>query len=272
MTAAHRLDDTARNYVLALYGCATLGYYLFTWYGYGGWGPGHPPLWNLEEFMAASGLKFSIYFVLSCGLYRWLWPAAIRRGPAILLTGLLVGLVVFTLSAHSLQTNLLAAFGWVPYFGGSRAILNDLLSAGFYLVQLCVVLGLRAVQPRNSHTVQSPPPSAPPSATLTKGELTLVVAWEDIAYLKAYGNYARAWVDGDAYLYSQGIGAAEAAAGNSFLRVHRSYLINGGKLRGLRRDGRSTLAELCDGTRVPVGRSYLLAVREWLGADRSSPG
>ena len=47
MTAAHRLEGTARSYVLAFYATGTVGYYLFTWYGYGGWAPGHPPLWNL---------------------------------------------------------------------------------------------------------------------------------------------------------------------------------------------------------------------------------
>ena len=273
MTAAHRLEGTARSYVLALYATGTVGYYLFTWYGYGGWAPGHPPLWNLEEFVAASGLKFTVYFVLSCVLYRWLWPVAIQRGPAALLAGLLVGLLAFTFAARSLQAQLLEIFGWVQFFGGSRAVLNDAISAGFYLLQSCVLLSVRAAAPLPASPVApGTPDTVPAPVTLVKGELTVIVPWQRVAYLKAYGNYCRAWVNGETYLLNQGIGAAEATAGPVFLRVHRSYLINVQKLRGLRRSGRSTLAELDEGAVVPVARGQVTVVRERMAADRSSPG
>ena len=61
LTAILPNSRRAWKYCGGLYATACLTYYLATWYGYGGFDPGHPPLLDLEEFWAAAGTKFVFF-------------------------------------------------------------------------------------------------------------------------------------------------------------------------------------------------------------------
>ena len=137
------ISSSDRRTLLGLYAVSALTFYLFTWYAYGGLSGGHPPIYNLEEFVSAAGLKFGVYFVLTTVIFQLLrrlpHPARARDFIAYHLLALLV----FAITAHYGQRVLLDAFGWVQFFGGRLAPLNDVLTVAFYVLQLTLLLILR---------------------------------------------------------------------------------------------------------------------------------
>ena len=115
-----------------LYVGAALGFYLVTWYVWGGFeDKGHPPLWDVEEFFAASGLKFMVYFAVSVVLYHT--TKRIRIFPEwviVLLSGKLF-LVMTTL----VENWLLSQIGWAHFFGGRSIALGYLIAVLFFALQ-----------------------------------------------------------------------------------------------------------------------------------------
>lgn len=171
----------------------------------------------------------------------------------------------FVVAAHVLQTFVLNGFGWVQFFGGRLSPLNHLVAVGFYLLQLTVVLTLKvyATDPVEVQQVITLPPGFG-TVLARKGAYEVPLAWERIAYIQAFGNYTRAWVDGESYLLSFGIGSLPGQAfATGFLRIHRSYCLNPEHLRGIVREGRNYRVELTDGTRLPIGRTYLPTIKAW---------
>jgi len=72
----------------------------------------------------------------------------------------------------------------------------------------------------------------------------------DILYAESFGHMTEIATLNGKFTARISAGELESAAGASFFRCHRSYLIN---LRHVRRVGKTELA-LCDGTVIPVSR------------------
>ena len=259
--------------LLLFYLASCLTYYLSTWYVYGGWSTGHPPLLNLEEFWAAAGTKFTVFFVLTL-LVLYLADRLSLHHLRRFACFQVVALPAFVLLAYALQRALLDAFGWVFLFGGRLAIFNELLSGGFYVCQLLllVVLHQAGTSAATSRTVAQeaaePPRTAVPTDILlaTKGNRQVPVAIRDISHLIAAGNYTEAYRNGERYLLPFGIGRAEErlrAAG--FMRVHRSHIVRLTAVRGIYRQGRRYLIRLMDGSELACGKTYVVRLKELRG-------
>lgn len=91
---------------------------------------------------------------------------------------------------------------------------------------------------------------------------TVFVATPEVNWVEADGNYVRLHTRGRSYLMRSSMGAMEDRLGSSFIRVHRSALVNLKRVkefRGGRHDGEVAII-LEDGTPVSVGKKY----RTWL--------
>ena len=84
-----------------------------------------------------------------------------------------------------------------------------------------------------------------------------VIAVETIECLEAQGDYLAVLAQGRTYLKPQRISEAEEQLDpKTFLRVHRSFIINLAFLQGLERQGTERyFARLRGGKRVPVSRT-----------------
>ena len=256
-----------RRTLLGLYAGSALAFYLFTWWTYGGLAGGHPPIYDIEEFVSAAGLKFGLYFLLTTVIFHLLASVPRPKRARVFITWHLLALTLFAIAAHYGQSVLLEAFGWVQFFGGRLAPLNDVLTVVFYVVQLTLLLILR-MHPTTAPADASPPPTVSRSDVETvlgrKGQIEVPLRWRDIAYLQAFGNYTRAHAGGATYLLGFGIGAAaERVPRQGYVRIHRSYLINLDHLSCIRREGRNYRADLLCGTSLPIGRKYLPTIKDW---------
>lgn len=89
------------------------------------------------------------------------------------------------------------------------------------------------------------------------------LALADIRWLEAERDYVRVHMNGRSHLINAMLGNMEKELqGEDFLRVHRSAIVRKDKVRAVLR-GRfsTTVLELDDGHRLPVGRKYRPAVR-----------
>ncbi len=84
-----------------------------------------------------------------------------------------------------------------------------------------------------------------------------VVAIEKIDCIESQGDYLAVHAEGKCYLKAQRISEIEGQLdGKTFLRVHRSFIINLAQLQAIERHGaEGHAARLRDGRRVPVSRS-----------------
>jgi DNA-binding LytR/AlgR family response regulator len=101
-----------------------------------------------------------------------------------------------------------------------------------------------------------------------KGGGILRVPLEDVAYIQGAGDYAELVLrDGRTELSEKSLDRLEVLLPADFVRIHRSYLV---PLQDVARlwtqEGSRTAVELKSGTRLPVGRSRLKALRERLDA------
>ena len=259
--------------LLLFYLATCLTYYLSTWYVYGGWNGGHPPLLDLEEFWAAAGTKFSVFFVLTL-LILYLGDRISLHHLRRFACFQLVALPAFVLLAYALQRVLLDAFGWVFLFGGRLAVFNELLSGGFYVCQLLLLLvlhqvGTAAMRPRTvpSAETKQPTTAVPTDVVLaTKGNRQVPVAIRDITHLTAAGNYTEAYLSGERYLLQFGIGRAEERLYTAgFMRVHRSHIVRLTAVQGIYRQGRRYLIRLTDGSELACGKTYVARLKQLRG-------
>jgi DNA-binding LytR/AlgR family response regulator len=89
----------------------------------------------------------------------------------------------------------------------------------------------------------------------------------DIDWVKAAGNYLELYAGGRCHLVRRTLkGFAATAGAEQFLRIHRSVLVNRGRLAGLVRRPRGRLAiRLQDGSTLAVGRGFRADVERALG-------
>ena len=84
---------------------------------------------------------------------------------------------------------------------------------------------------------------------------------DEILYFEAEGNYIRLFADKGEYRFRDTLTAVENALSDSgFVRIHKGFLVNQSSVRRLT----SEEADLKDGTKLPIGRTYAEAARKRL--------
>jgi two-component system response regulator LytT len=111
-------------------------------------------------------------------------------------------------------------------------------------------------------TARREPQRRATTIVVRKGRELRSVAVNNILYVKGADDYSELHLgDGTVHLHEKTLSALEALLPPQFLRVHRSYIANLGRVRGVR----ASSLVMKDDTLVPVGRVYRDAVRSKLG-------
>jgi two-component system LytT family response regulator len=98
---------------------------------------------------------------------------------------------------------------------------------------------------------------------------TLIVKIESVDWIEAQGNYVRLHVGKDSFLIRESMRELAASLDPAtFLRIHRSAIVNLDRIRELRAnehgDHRVVLA---DGTTIPLGRAYRNELEKLVGRE-----
>ncbi len=94
------------------------------------------------------------------------------------------------------------------------------------------------------------------------GERLRRIATEDIRYLKAAGDYTVVYADQGEFVSSSGIGAVEQKLDPShFMRVHRSFIVNLGRIDACLRDIGRLYLIMGSGQEIRVGRHYMHRIK-----------
>ena len=95
-----------------------------------------------------------------------------------------------------------------------------------------------------------------------KGRELRTIATNEVLYARGADDYAELHLgDGTTHLHEKTLAALEALLPPAFARVHRSYIVNFQRTRGLRTMPRLALV-MEDESLVPIGRVYREVVRE----------
>ena len=95
-----------------------------------------------------------------------------------------------------------------------------------------------------------------------KGREVRTIPIERIAYIRGADDFSEVHLDdGTSHLHQKTLSALESMLPESFARVHRSFIGNLGRARGVR--GATLVLE--DGRVLPIGRSYRDDIRARLG-------
>lgn len=95
-----------------------------------------------------------------------------------------------------------------------------------------------------------------------KGRELRTISANDIVFAQGADDYAELHAfDGSVHLHEKTLNTLETLLPAGFARVHRSYIVNLGRIRALRTSPRMTLL-MDDDSLVPVGRVYRDIVRE----------
>jgi len=112
-----------------------------------------------------------------------------------------------------------------------------------------------------------------PSLHVTSGPRRIRLPLADIEWIEADGDYARVHAGGRSYLVSRRMkGLAGELEAASFIRVHRSAIVNAQRVREVRHRSHGDYeAVLADGSVVRVSRTRRAALFRWL-EDRAGGG
>lgn len=107
---------------------------------------------------------------------------------------------------------------------------------------------------------------SPSTLSLTSAGKVEIVKADDIVYVKGAGDYVELMLqDSSTKLHSATLAELETSLPGTFLRVHRSYLVNAAFVASLERDSSgSGLLVLTTGATVPVSRRIMPSVRKAL--------
>ena len=84
---------------------------------------------------------------------------------------------------------------------------------------------------------------------------------DEILYFESDGNYLKLFTNGGEYRFRDTLSAVENTLTDSgFIRIHKGFLVNQSAVKILLSDE----AELINGTRIPIGRSYTEIARKQL--------
>lgn len=100
-------------------------------------------------------------------------------------------------------------------------------------------------------------------------DTTYVLRTDEVLFMKADQGYTLVRTDSKEYLTAESLGALEQQLGRSFVRVHRSALVNLTQVSSLRHLDGDMIVVLRNGTELPVSRRHAQGLRERLlyGAD-----
>jgi DNA-binding LytR/AlgR family response regulator len=95
-----------------------------------------------------------------------------------------------------------------------------------------------------------------------KGREVRTIPIDRIAFIRGADDFSELHLDdGSSHLHQKTLAALEALLPEPFVRIHRSYIANLARARGLR----AASLVLEDGRLLPIGRSYREGVRAGLG-------
>ncbi len=84
------------------------------------------------------------------------------------------------------------------------------------------------------------------------GKNTFKLLYDDVLYFEGYGEYVKVITPGKTYIVRESLTDFERKLGqDSFLRIHKSYIVNLQKVRGF-----STIHVLLKDNELPIGRIY----------------
>jgi DNA-binding LytR/AlgR family response regulator len=116
-------------------------------------------------------------------------------------------------------------------------------------------------------SLQAPAGPVEKIPVMSGGE-TILLDWEELHYARADGDYSRVHTYDRSYLCTRSLGALEEMLPvDRFLRIHRSYLVNLGKVAAVRRAGSDRIRLALDDaehTELDVARRQSKAVRDRL--------
>lgn len=123
----------------------------------------------------------------------------------------------------------------------------------------------RVLERLRERTQESAPPVG--KVAVVAGGGTELLDHDQIHYVQAEGDYSRVHTYDRAYLSTASLGELEERLGPRFARIHRSYLVNLGKVAGVRRAADRFRLQLADAqrTELDVSRRQSREVRERLG-------
>ena len=196
-----------------------------------------------------------VYFAVSVVLYHT--TKRIRLFPewVIVLFSGVVFLVVTTL----VENWLLSQIGWAQFFGGRSVAIGYLIAALFFALQTMLFYYLKAIEAKqvSDSPLREEQQELLQRIKVKKGEVAYFLELNKVVSATAYGNYSKLNIDGEVYLYGEGIGKFCAEYGaQGFLRIHRGHAVNEQRIKVLRQRGRQQEVLLTDGTALPVGAAY----------------
>ena len=104
----------------------------------------------------------------------------------------------------------------------------------------------------------------PPRILVNKGRRLITLSVEDIIWVEAAGDYSRLHVAKEAYLSNYGISVIEEKLNpQTFIRVHRSSIINLQRVRELHRYGKSYDIVMENEAVVRVSRGYMEKLKDF---------
>lgn len=120
---------------LSFYFFSTIIYYTASWISWGGFQPGHPSYFHLEEFFASGGAQFLISFFITIPI--WYITAVVLRTYKlkIQLLSHLLFLPLYIVACYFLLLWTTKIFGWAMYWGGYKVIWTLYTFMLFYFVQ-----------------------------------------------------------------------------------------------------------------------------------------
>ena len=170
------------------------------------------------------------------------------------------GLLAFT-TAHVGGFYLLRRLAFrlleLPYgYDLSQRFVYELRKDAFgYALAMAALWGLSRLQTQKQ---SSPAPSPPATFDIRDGAKVLRVAVSDILAVTSAGNYVEfVLADGRRPLMRSPLGTIEAQLGqHGFVRTHRSWLVNAGRVTELRPEGSGDYAVGLGAVEAPLSRRY----------------
>jgi len=212
---------------------------------------------------ASSFLTSLVAFVIPGAAALWVrWADPPRwRAAALFAAGLPVYFAIHVGGFNAIRAitlPLLLAGGYRPGGAGHDLpyeLTKDALAYGLSLTIIGVVLRWRLSQP----VVASPPPA---SFDIRDGTRLVRVPLDEIVAIRSAGNYVEFLLsDGRKPLMRAPLASLEEQlAGRGFVRTHRSWLVNGARVTGLRPEGSGDYAVELGALEAPLSRRFPAAL------------
>ncbi len=162
------------------------------------------------------------------------------------------------------------------YLGTGGQVLIPILPGFFYYWLIAELFGLIYFRYVRFHVDGAEPETAPPPDTPPPApeERRILIGAEPVPlarlhHIEAREHHVLITIDGQSITHRARLGDIVAQTGpDDGLQPHRSWWVSAGAARDLTREGQRHLMHLDDGTRVPVARTRLDAVRVWLDSHR----